>query len=331
MDQHGLEYIFDTEVRDGNANWKLCCPFHEEGTPSFMINKDTGQAYCWGCGWAGSVISAIQEHCGFTRDKANRLAVDKLQFRLVEGILKRREARSDAYTVFSEAWLEPWPKKIHKSILERGLSVDILRKSRTRYDPNNGGRQVFPHRDQRGALVGVAGRALAGQDPKWYFYWGYSKGRSLYYGAQQNPAEEAAGTVYVTEGIFDCLWLQQLGLTSSVAILGSKPSKYQIAQLSEYKEVVLALDNDVAGTAGMLKLYKGLRNNVRTRFVQWSAKDPLETQQNALQEAREPWSYYEWRKSSRTKSMISELESLRKQSSSQNSSAKRTKATAMQP
>jgi DNA primase len=48
-------------------NFKACCPFHNEKTPSFIVNPDKQIFHCFGCGAGGNVVSFImkQEHMEF--------------------------------------------------------------------------------------------------------------------------------------------------------------------------------------------------------------------------------------------------------------------------
>ncbi len=41
--------------------WKGCCPFHNEKTPSFYINEDKGFYHCFGCSAHGDVIRFLTE------------------------------------------------------------------------------------------------------------------------------------------------------------------------------------------------------------------------------------------------------------------------------
>lgn len=58
--------------KDGNE-WRACCPFHEESTPSFTVypgKKGAGQQFkCFGCGEHGNVIDFVMkwERCDFKR------------------------------------------------------------------------------------------------------------------------------------------------------------------------------------------------------------------------------------------------------------------------
>src|SRR5256885_10081316 len=44
--------------------WKACCPFHNEKTPSFTINDDKGFYHCFGCGAHGDAIRFLTDHGG---------------------------------------------------------------------------------------------------------------------------------------------------------------------------------------------------------------------------------------------------------------------------
>lgn len=55
-------------LKKAGANYKACCPFHDEKTPSFNVRPDKGFYHCFGCGAHGDAISFIREleGLGFT-------------------------------------------------------------------------------------------------------------------------------------------------------------------------------------------------------------------------------------------------------------------------
>jgi len=55
-------------LKKAGANYKACCPFHDEKTPSFNVRPDKGFYHCFGCGAHGDAISFIREFegLGFT-------------------------------------------------------------------------------------------------------------------------------------------------------------------------------------------------------------------------------------------------------------------------
>ena len=54
-------------LKRAGRNFKACCPFHHEKTPSFVVNPDKQIYHCFGCGVGGNVISFVmqQEHVEF--------------------------------------------------------------------------------------------------------------------------------------------------------------------------------------------------------------------------------------------------------------------------
>src|SRR5579871_1923431 len=51
-----------TPLRKAGASWKGLCPFHQEKTPSFNVNRDKGFFKCFGCGAGGDVVKFIELH-----------------------------------------------------------------------------------------------------------------------------------------------------------------------------------------------------------------------------------------------------------------------------
>ena len=44
------------------VNYTACCPFHNEKTPSFIVNPSRGTYKCFGCGKSGDTIGFLREH-----------------------------------------------------------------------------------------------------------------------------------------------------------------------------------------------------------------------------------------------------------------------------
>lgn len=52
-----------TKIQRAGREWKACCPFHNERTPSFTINDQKGFYHCFGCGAHGGAIDwMIEQH-----------------------------------------------------------------------------------------------------------------------------------------------------------------------------------------------------------------------------------------------------------------------------
>jgi len=49
-------------LKKAGANYKGCCPFHNEKTPSFVVSPAKGIYKCFGCGKAGNAVGFVMEH-----------------------------------------------------------------------------------------------------------------------------------------------------------------------------------------------------------------------------------------------------------------------------
>ena len=56
--------LIDSRVKLTKAgkSYKACCPFHQEKTPSFIVNPERGGYKCFGCGAGGTAITFLMEH-----------------------------------------------------------------------------------------------------------------------------------------------------------------------------------------------------------------------------------------------------------------------------
>lgn len=51
-------------LKKAGANFKACCPFHNEKTPSFNVSPQKQMYYCFGCQKGGDVFNFVMEHEG---------------------------------------------------------------------------------------------------------------------------------------------------------------------------------------------------------------------------------------------------------------------------
>jgi DNA primase len=57
-----VEVIGDhTRLKKAGRSWKGLCPFHQERTPSFTVDRDKGLYHCFGCGAGGDVIHFVRQ------------------------------------------------------------------------------------------------------------------------------------------------------------------------------------------------------------------------------------------------------------------------------
>lgn len=66
----------------GSNRFKGLCPFHNEKTPSFSVNRDRQMYHCFGCGKSGDAITFLREYEGLSYPDALRKLADRAGVRL---------------------------------------------------------------------------------------------------------------------------------------------------------------------------------------------------------------------------------------------------------
>jgi DNA primase len=75
------------QLKKSGREWKACCPFHSEKTPSFWVSPEKQFYHCFGCGAHGTALGFLMQHDRLTFPEA----VEELAARL--GVEVPREAR----------------------------------------------------------------------------------------------------------------------------------------------------------------------------------------------------------------------------------------------
>jgi DNA primase len=191
-------------------------------------------------------------------------------------------------------WESPEASRAREYLAERGLGEEVLRKFRVGYAPSawdsvmlaaqrlgfsreelaaaglgqqgrNGGfydrfraRIMFPLADPRGKVLGFGARAMREEQGPKYVNTSenelYHKGRQLFGIDHARAPAARLGRVVAVEGYTDVLALHQVGVTESVAIMGTALTQEQMAGLAQAAHTVyLALDADRAGQDAMLR------------------------------------------------------------------------------
>src|SRR6476646_2324062 len=112
-------------------------------------------------------------------------------------------------------------------------------------------RVLFPIRDQNGHAVGLGGRLLEGDGPKYLNSPAtplFDKSRTLYLIDKAKGPIRKAGQAVIVEGYTDALMAHQAGFENVVASLGTPLTPHQVAVVTRYaKRIALAYDVDAAG------------------------------------------------------------------------------------
>lgn len=141
--------LISTYVRleKAGAHYKACCPFHQERSPSFMVNEEKNMWHCFGCGKGGDAFAFVMEIEGLDFREALTLLAEKTgvelpKYRVAEPGAKENKDRLFALlelaTKFYEKqlWDGAGKDRILKYLRERGLSDESIRQFRLGYAPD---------------------------------------------------------------------------------------------------------------------------------------------------------------------------------------------------
>ena len=122
------------QLKRAGREYKACCPFHDEKSPSFTVSADKQFYHCFGCGAHGTALGFMMEydHLGFVE------AVEELAARAGlevprEGGAAPAQPHDELYVALERAALYfrqslGGEAKAREYLLKRGLSQDIIQR-----------------------------------------------------------------------------------------------------------------------------------------------------------------------------------------------------------
>ena len=129
------------KLEKAGGNFKACCPFHSERTPSFFISPSRQTYHCFGCNKGGDIISFVEEVEGLDFQGALKLLADKAGVTLTRekaGAKDERDAIHSALllaTKFYEAVLPKFPDAL-TYIENRGLTSETIKNFHVGFAPD---------------------------------------------------------------------------------------------------------------------------------------------------------------------------------------------------
>lgn len=132
--------------------WKGCCPFHDEKTPSFYVNDQKQFYHCFGCGAHGDAISWMVDHAGLQfMDAVKELAAaagmevpapDPAMAKRAEQRASLIDVTDAAQAFFVESLAAPGGKSARDYLERRGFSSAVMREFGFGWAPDE--RQALP-------------------------------------------------------------------------------------------------------------------------------------------------------------------------------------------
>jgi len=274
------------ELKKAGANFKACCPFHGEETPSFVVSPAKQIYHCFGCGVGGDSIKFVMEYEKLSYPEAlEKLAA--MSNVSLEYDTNYKKIDSSIINKVNEYYQKLLIHNVESKnyLKNRGVSDFSIEKFEIGYASNSNDtinflkksflnladakefgiidtgqnglysrfieRITFPIYTITGNIVGFGGRTITGHNAKYINSPQtklFNKSRLLY---GYNLAKETIykqKSIIVTEGYLDVIMLHQAGFSNAVATLGTALTSDHLPLLKRGEpKVIVAYDGDKAG------------------------------------------------------------------------------------
>ena len=281
------------ELKKSGANFKACCPFHGETTPSFVVSPAKQIYHCFGCGVGGDSIKFVMEYEKLTYPETIEKLASMNNFNLEyeENTEKKQDTKiiEEVNKFYQKLFVSN--DIVKEYIHERGISEFSIEKFEIGYAPvsidtinflksnhynltdaidlgiidtgTNGlysrfiERITFPIYSINARLVGFGGRTIAGHNAKYVNSPQtklFNKSKLLYGYHLAKEHIYKKNRIIVCEGYLDVIMLHQAGFNTAVATLGTALTAEHLPLLRRGEpKVILAYDGDKAGLAAAFK------------------------------------------------------------------------------
>lgn len=272
---------------------KICCPFHHEKTPSLSINDEEEFFYCFGCGESGDSIQFIREHDGVGfKEAVTKLAeILEIEEEEVKQMLEEKKDKVEApvigYPAMDKDELREFiSTKTYNSKNYRGIPDEVSKffGHLNSVDENgNVKARYYPETNEDGKVCGYKCR----NHPKDFSFGkvGHTGNKSQLSG--QVKFKGGGKYVLVVGGEEDkaaayaMLSSSREGGVEGIAVVSptsgensaAKQCANQYEWLDKYEQIIIGMDNDVAGQKAAVEIAKVLPKD-KVKIATWSSKDP---------------------------------------------------------
>jgi DNA primase len=169
-------------LKKAGRNFIGLCPFHQEKTPSFTVNRDKQIFYCFGCGEGGNVITFLMKIADKTFPEAIKVLAEKTGV-VLPPMLSGKEGRQKdslkesiinlnlrAAQHFSRNLSSPIGKVAREYLQNRSISEETIKQFRLGFVPDTW-RSLADDLEGSGSsmkLAEQAGLVIAGKEGSYY-------------------------------------------------------------------------------------------------------------------------------------------------------------------
>jgi len=130
------------QLKRAGREYKACCPFHDEKTPSFTVSPDKQFYHCFGCGAHGTALGFVMEydHTGFVEAVEDLAARAGLEVPREGGAAAQSQPHDELYVALERAGLYfrqslSGDARARAYLENRGLGPEIIQRFGIGYAP----------------------------------------------------------------------------------------------------------------------------------------------------------------------------------------------------
>jgi len=168
-------------LKPSGRNFKACCPFHHEKTPSFIVSPDKQIYHCFGCNSGGNVFNFLKEYEKIDFIDAVKMLAEKTGVKLPEYGARNDQDASIVSTLYSinDIAANYYSNMLEKTsssseskryIAKRGLDAAVIKKFRVGY-ADSSWKSLLDYLSGRGIkqdMILNAGLVTKGKDSSCY-------------------------------------------------------------------------------------------------------------------------------------------------------------------
>src|SRR3989338_6512702 len=167
-------------LKPSGRNFKACCPFHHEKTPSFIVSPDKQIYHCFGCNSGGNAFNFIKEYEKMDFIDAVKMLAEKTGVKLPESRSNEEQdssivsavytANDIAANYYSNLLEKTSSAEPERYIAKRGLDASVIKKFRIGYADSswNGLLDYLSARGIKQDTVLKAGLIAQGKENSYY-------------------------------------------------------------------------------------------------------------------------------------------------------------------
>ena len=281
LSQYNIKEVIEKYVRlkKVGSKWMGRCPFHQEISPSFLVDEDSQRYMCFGCGKGGNLIDFLMKINGqsflevlsslsqndyllpdtFVKEKEtlyqmNQLAAElfkkDLNKKTAQNFIENRNLSKEMIEKFQLGYADGYRTKLFHQLKKSGYKIEDIEESGlvSCYESITDkfkDRFMFPIQDINHRIIGFGGRLT--NDAK------KEKGSPKYLNSPETKVFDKSSNLYglnfakdtkekefiLCEGYMDVIAMHQIGYANAVASLGTALTRKQVDLLSRYKKRVI--------------------------------------------------------------------------------------------